>query len=881
MSRRHFSSGLTTPGALIAGGAQLALLGLVTVWFSVVDPYDNYYFQSGGIVVLNNVARTLFVLLLCWLIHASGAGVVRLLKPAERRGALTASEHAVLGFGFGLCFWHAGMLLLGLAGLYYRSIIVGISAVVLILSSRYCADTAEAAMRAFKPWLRGLRRSQVAGFFVVAAVALWLLMVQGLYPGGGGDYYTHYFYYYLAALRNHGLVPNDVWYHFYYSKGDGLFFLGMLLTDPTSHALATFACVIFAALAIAALAARLAPGTAWPLSGVLLYLMFYAASMSRSGGGEFQKTHELVTGLVVLMAWALCMRRATGDRVFLPMATACGIAIAIVNQPMALIMGPFFALLAAGSLLRRNWQELGRICLAGSAVAGVIVGILTLNYVMTGLASDQALNVTVRFADFERLDRWGVLPQIVAVAWLRNNFDVLVPPFGIDAFVQLIEFMRLNLVWPFLAAPLAALAAHGAMKLLSPGGKPSATIQQGMSAGTALVLLSLVGMLAVVSLFAGQAQNVSFSRLSTFFVPLLGLLSIACSAWVMSLRPDVWHGRVFGSILPLVALVATLAVWQNNYRWGARVTEATAVGLRFISGSYSFADAYSNPVQGSFAIGYPFNGINPAALAAARQVPPGTRIWSTNVSAYCMVPDCQIESVISFRMSDRLDQIVSGPPVQAMELLQAAGLNYFLVTVSQPLLDVLPFSRLFAPAEIGRYLGVKWTNGSTFLLTWAGPGTTPIGQDFLEAYSARLAEPETMWFRFNELVGQMGPATDRLRLPGATSAEALPWFGMRAPAGTVDVTTASYGESCRWFTPVPPAMNMVRTGNATGFVRSQCSGKAHCSVTIEVGVIGDVAPGCGKDFTAAYRCGGGPTKTVSIPAEATGKTVSLDCPDGG
>ena len=67
--------------------------------------------------------------------------------------------------------------------------------------------------------------------------------LRGFYPGGGGDYYTHYFYYYLAVIQNHGLAPNDVWYHYYYSKGSGLAFLGMLLSDPEAPALTTYACV--------------------------------------------------------------------------------------------------------------------------------------------------------------------------------------------------------------------------------------------------------------------------------------------------------------------------------------------------------------------------------------------------------------------------------------------------------------------------------------------------------------------------------------------------------------------------------------------------------------------------------------------------------------
>jgi hypothetical protein len=42
--------------------------------------------------------------------------------------------------------------------------------------------------------------------------------------------------------------------------------------------------------------------------------------------------------------------------------------------------------------------------------------------------------------------------------------------------------------------------------------------------------------------------------------------------------------------------------------------------------------------------------------------------------------------------------------------------------------------------------------------------------------------------------------------------------------------------------------------------------------------IGEPAAGCPKDLSVAYRCGqGGPPRTVALPAEADGKTVSLDC----
>jgi hypothetical protein len=140
-----------------------------------------------------------------------------------------------------------------------------------------------------------------------------------------------------------------------------------------------------------------------------------------------------------------------------------------------------------------------------------------------------------------------------------------------------------------------------------------------------------------------------------------------------------------------------------------------------------------------------------------------------------MVPGCWIESVVSFKMSGRLDEIVSSPPERARELLQKAGLNYFLVTKDSRLLDLLPYSQLFLPETIGRYLGIRWTDGSAFLLTWVGPETTPIGPEFLDVYNRLLARTQHPWFQFGKLVPQLATASEGLRRKAWGEMPELPW----------------------------------------------------------------------------------------------------------
>src|SRR5580704_1356604 len=750
---------------LLAVAALLGGFVGVVLWFDGVDFYHRHYFDTGPIAAANNAMRILFVGIFSWLIYAPGAAVVALVTAPAERSALFPAERAVLGFGIGVGIWHVAMLILGVLGLYYRAVMVALCLAVLVASARHFGRVAVAGWCGVAGRLAELRKRRISpqevGVILIAVVAAWLLLRRGLYPGGGSDYFSHYFYYYLAVLKNHSLAPNDVWYHYYYEKGSGLIFLGMLLTDPEAPALTTFPCVIVAAVAIATLAARLAPGSLWPAAGALIYLLYYLLSFNDNGGNEFQKNHEEITALVVLTAWALCMERCAPPRPFRVMAAASAIAAAIVTQAVGALLSVFVGLLCAWSILRRRWREMWAYGAIAATIAGVVLAMLVLSYVQTGLASDQALDLMLRFADVGRVDRWGVIPQVIAVAWIRDNYLALAPPFGSGVFKQLFQFMRLRGLWPFLIGPIVAAIVIYVVDRFAPWKRPrlSDSSAASFAGATAARLAAFLLFFIVIALLAGRAQSISFERLSTFFVPLLVLFAIACSAWLLNgklqSRGDPW----MWTVLPAVLLVAVLAAWQGKYHWSRQLPAETANILRFFFGRFSLADAYAHADSG-----YAFGAINPDALKAARQLPYGTPIWSTNVDSYCMVPGCLIEDVISFKMSGRLDEILGGDPGLAKQRLQEAGLNYFLFMKDYRVLDLLPYSRLFAPETIGRYLGVKWRDCSTFLLTWSGPDTTPIGPDFLEAYTRLRAAPDALqWFKFDELAPLIATIAPRMR----------------------------------------------------------------------------------------------------------------------
>lgn len=92
-------------------------------------------------------------------------------------------------------------------------------------------------------------------------------------------------------------------------------------------------------------------------------------------------------------------------------------------------------------------------------------------------------------------------------------------------------------------------------------------------------------------------------------------------------------------------------------------------------------------------------------------------------------------------------------------------------------------------------------------------------------------------------------------------------FGSPPVAAAVTVVEASYGANCK-----------ASPGNLTAYVAKACDQKGTCNLPVDVGKMGDPAPGCGKEFSVKFRCRQDASiHSISIPSEANGKTLDLDC----
>jgi hypothetical protein len=730
-------------------------------WFHEVDVYHRHFSEAGIIVVGYNCFRILFIFYLFWIVATTGLILLRAVARQEL-AELSAPERLVLGFftGSGVC--HVAMLILGYLDLYTVPIAIALTVPLAILSYAPARDAAS------EIYLAVIMNRRLNGFdwfllALAASVIVMLLVVKGLYPGGGHDYFTHYFYYMQTVIERGGLWPNDVWYHYYYDKGAGLVFLGILLTDLLAPQLVTFTFMAAAAFALFYLLRRIAPDTLWPLVGTVLFLFIYIYTPGadllynmNGGWGDFEKLHEVNAALVIAIVWMTFEALTSTDRtrILWSIAAASGVVSAIlVNITVAIYLGGFFALLALCCAIGRQTAS-ALVCLSLGTVAGLLLSVLLLlNQVTTGLANDQGILFFWKFANIEKLASWGALPFVIV---LHHDFQQMVaaaPPFTIDTVFFLIESFRLDLILPMIiGGTIIALPA-----IIRSRWNRNVIMAAMVLASAALIFLA-------VALLAGRDQQVSFYRYASFATAP----AIACGVLTWSIPSGDDLMARFARSRPVAVLVLFLCLALDLDL--PPTLGALNRALHFVSGRYSIDTAYSTqygPVPRQ-----EWSAIYAGARGAYGAVDPGTPIWSLHIHTYCMLPGCVVESYQSFLMTHHWDHVMFGTPDEATLTLHAAHLDYFLFTREDDIRDPLPLSPLFSADNIGHFLGIRWTDGTTSLLTWLGPGVTPLDPAWIANYRHAVERSGTV---------QSFPYKAMKQIFSRLDVTPHPWHSLRLP----------------------------------------------------------------------------------------------------
>ena len=720
--------------ALIGFLAYVAGYLALVAWFKFVDVYHAHFATTGALVAVHNLCRVLFIFYLFWIVHAVGALALRAFGRAADHGIGTL-EHLALAFFTGAGIWHVGLFGIGYLGLYTVPVALALTVPAIALSYwnlRAAVSEARAVLR------RGITTSSFIWAAILMLVGTALLIVKGLYPSSGHDYVTHYFHYYSAVIDNGNIWPNEVWYHYYYLKGAGLVFLGMLLTDPLAPQPVTFCFFSAMLLVLHLVLRRIGASTTWsygvPLALLALYIRTPGPTQihaDNGGWGDFEKTHELTAALVVAVLWtgaAAVQAHGRARLVWLAGAASASIAAVLVSPEIGVYLGGIFAILATWYLIRRHLVGVGISVALGAVAALALISIAAINQLTSGLISDQAIHLFWPYADLERLRSWGGLINVIVYHQSHQGMiNSGVPLLSFQVVTLVLKCLRLELLLPVaIVGAFVALAAIRARRWSVPSPHDAAAF-----AAAAL-------MIAVLAATVGRGQMISFYRYTSFGLPIAMVLAVVL--WTIPTGDKQWFARLARDRrVHAWVLIGSVAIACIVNRPRVALLQVVASSAAFATGVYSIDMAYAN--QRAWPARMPWSSMHPAARAAYNIVGARTRIWSLHVHTYCMLPDCRVQQHNAFIMTPDWDRLMFGTAEEGRELLQTSGVNYFLISFATniPITDPLPRSALFSPDNIARYLGIRWTDGTTALLTWRGPDTVPLDDQWLADYRGAVA----------------------------------------------------------------------------------------------------------------------------------------------
>jgi hypothetical protein len=699
---------------LLAGGFLV-----VCGWFRGADVWQEHFFEKGGgwLYLANNVFRLLAVAYLLWLHCALGFLVLRGLHRARPASAEAPSgtptegalERFVVAFFVGAAVIQATMLVLGLLGLFQRWLLCGAAAAALALAPTEPLDSVRALLATALP--RRPAPGRHARLLAGSVAATLLLVHKGLFPRCTGDLVTHYFPYYRAVIANGGLCPNEVWYHYYHTKGAGAIFLGILLTDSLGAQLASCAFFAVSALVIYGLIHGATGKRRWAFLGASIYVA--AAAL---GDGEFEMQHAITMGYASgLVFMAMLLQSRPERRAFLTPVTAALAAAWVLHVPtIAPLVAVVLLFLAVPAAARKDWS-LVRSYFAtgvGASVAWAVMAVVS--YAQTGMVDIVPFRLFWRFADQALMSRW-ISPYLMVLLEEGSKPELgAVQPLSLrgiswDFWSQAFRLDRIPVLCPHPSLFLALLAVAVAAAKLEGGRRRAATLP--------LIALGLA------TLGCG-AMNQPQSLLRFSIYLLFVTVSISVLAWSfvaarLSRRRLRWLDRVVPVALALLS-VGWAAVQFPSF--------VAATRWKFLLGTRSYSEAYDQQGVSWDASGY-----------LARTLPPGTRVWSMNV-ALSMAPTPRLETPISFSMGPRWHEALFEPAERARQILHEEGLDYFWIDTDQCFYDLLAFSPLLGPDQIGQWMRVVWQQDGKYLLTWRNGSTVALPDELLRDYRKQIEE---------------------------------------------------------------------------------------------------------------------------------------------
>ena len=730
------------------GGARyIAALAFIAPFLGAVyflNSYDishNAYFVGGNDVIFSSISKTILCFYFFVLFHSAGFLFVSLPYLSGITERLAPLERFLLCSFIGMGLLTVILFIIAAAGALSLPLVLGVSAPLVLAGYSQFAGLARnlraAVSRRIRADEHGISQSVVnAEVILFFFLFLFVLLVRGLIPGNlSYDEVAHYQPYIQTVIENGGIRFNEYWYHFYVSKGAGLFFLGALLGDIHTPLTISFAAFALAGLFLGYLVHRATGAMEWTLLSVIIY--FVAAPLP--GYEVFLRLNLMSGGLVAGVALSLLLLRDIPIKHKAHWAIAClpiYLGLMVLTPTSAAFLVPLLAIYFIADITR--WRLLNALddLIWGVASVTTVVAILTFNYIVTGLAEGTPLRMFFSFADQFRLNEF-VSPYLIVFIEEASSRDLgqldlrgLFQP-NLDKVAYILQTQRYafmfaggSLFWVMVlwvgGARLAGRRTGGAsFDCLWPG----------------LIFIAIAVAMAHVN---QQDQSV----LRFLFSTKIFIIAFAVVLWkvAIELLPQF---RVRHTLEVMVVAIFVAGALQIMFTQ-IKIHHRYPYYFQYLAGEIGVMESHK-AMSGD-------RGIWPVCLEARDLTGPDDKLLHMSVTIESGA--CHMMPGRAFRLEFGNgfgglwhNMVFSEDPRESVRWFRKAGINYFLFDPGQPLFGCTAYSAAFRPENIGRYLTVahgtyerRYEEG--YILTWREPEDPPIPDEFISDWRKHLARDQ-------------------------------------------------------------------------------------------------------------------------------------------
>ncbi len=714
----------------------LIVLSIITILVTKsIDPFINDINLKGPRLALFHIFLVILSPLLFFSIAGCGEGVRKLWSKKNERSVVDI----IFSFFVGAAFLTVALSLAGLFGIlnYAVSLSLFLAGIV--------------AWSVFGCSLKGLFQDFYFDFKTASLITRLQLIAFGLvfinfyivrlvWVIKDADVFTHYMPYYLKVVESGSLAPNNVWYHFFYSKGCALYFWAVSFSGSLSMAPLNGAFLLALILMIAH-TLRKAIGLNFMLFGVTSVIMFFLSNIELV---DPFKQHFILGVGIFSFIWFHNLRAEPGSfsRRKISTAMACVAFFLTLFYPTgsAILIGflgiDFLVGLARGRPMNDVWQNVW----VGVVTATTLAVSMLWNFLATGMYEINPFRLFWSLADQKRFSEF-TSPYMVRLLEEGSAQDM-------GHFSSLTLGRIFNLRWYAYLLNLNILEClhitANIMLNVTLGFLIFITYKRLWSAygkRTIGSILTLFLVLAVASLPTGKQEGGSLFRMfefSSYCVLMVFFITLGITA----------NSFLSKKYIPIFSLVLGFCF---IFRFGYYIN---SLDYEHFIGSSSLAEYYETT-------GY----FSKDVIEAKKQVGNTERIVVINWTnlRYAYVPGERLETEIDFSYK-KWHRMVFASPEEAKAAFIEEGLNYFLIEFGHQFGSFYSMSPLFTNESIIKNFKIVSRQGNVYVLSWKEnlrPGEK-VSDEFLELWGKR------------EIIDFFGPLYGRVKHYYDTQGERYP-----------------------------------------------------------------------------------------------------------